>query len=150
MGYYDEISSSYNEMYGEEQKKKFEKIKKYISGKTLDVGCGTGISTPENGIGIDPSFKLLKINSKKHVQGIAENLPFPDKSFDTVICLTAVHNFSDIKKGLKEIKRVGKKIYIISILKKSKRFNEIKEKVNQIIRPNKEIDDEKDLILVKN
>jgi ubiquinone/menaquinone biosynthesis C-methylase UbiE len=149
MGYYDEISRSYNQLHGEEQKKKFNLIKKYIRGRVLDVGCGTGISTPEGGIGIDPSKELLKQNPHKCYLASAENIPFPDKSFDTVICLTSVHNFSDIEKGLREMKRVGKSTFIISVLKKSPRFNMIVAKIKQIIEPDREIDEEKDLILVK-
>jgi ubiquinone/menaquinone biosynthesis C-methylase UbiE len=149
MGYYDEISKSYNELHGEEQKKKFNLIKKFIHGKVLDVGCGTGISTPKGAVGIDPSAELLKQHPGKTVKGCAEQLPFPDKSFDTVICLTAVHNFSDIEKGLREIKRVGKKTFIISVLKKSPKFDEIIEKIKKIIKPNKTIDEEKDLIFIK-
>jgi ubiquinone/menaquinone biosynthesis C-methylase UbiE len=149
MGYYDEISKSYNELHGEEQKKKFNLIRKYIHGSVLDVGCGTGFSTPEGGVGIDPSAELLKQHKGECCHASAENIPFPDKSFDTVICLTAVHNFSDVEKGLKEMKRVGRKTFIISVLKKSPKFEQIKKKIYQIIKPNKEIDEEKDLILVR-
>lgn len=149
MGYYDSISSGYNELHGQEQKKKFQLVKKYIHGKVLDVGCGTGISTPEGGIGIDPSAELLKQNPHECYQESAENIPFPDKSFDTVICLTAVHNFSNIDNALSEMKRVCKKTFIISILKKSPKFDLIYRKVNEIIKPDLEIDEEKDLILVK-
>jgi ubiquinone/menaquinone biosynthesis C-methylase UbiE len=149
MGYYDEISSGYNELHSDEQKRKFKLVEKYIAGKTLDVGCGTGISTPENGIGIDPSEELLKQNPKPHIKASAEQIPFADRSFDTVICLTAVHNFSDIEKGLNEIKRVGKKVWIITILKKSPKFEMIKKRIYEIIKPNLEIDDKTDLILVR-
>ncbi|MBW3012274.1 class I SAM-dependent methyltransferase [Candidatus Woesearchaeota archaeon] len=150
MGYYDEISSGYNELHAEEQKKKFNLVKKYIKGKVLDVGCGTGLSTPEGAVGIDPSPGLLKLNpNNEKILGRAECLPFEDKSFDTVISLTAIHNFDDIEKSLKEMKRVSKGRIIISLLKKSKDFDQIKKLIEKEIKPDKTIDEEKDLIFLK-
>lgn len=148
--YYDAIASSYDELHSEEQKKKFSLIKKYIKGKVLDVGCGTGLSTPRGGFGIDPSPKLLKLNRHKNkFLGKAENLPFNDKSFDTVICLTAIHNFDNIDEALKEMKRVCKGRFIISLLKKAKSFRSIKKKIEKEIKPGKTIEEEKDLIFLK-
>ena len=53
--YYDNISKSYNQLYGEEQKKKLDIIKDCVhvkkSYKLLDVGCGTGISSDFDGGG---------------------------------------------------------------------------------------------------
>jgi len=150
MGYYDEIAHGYNELHGKEQKKKLEIIKPYIKGKCLDVGCGTGLSTPEGGVGIDPSRELLKLNkNKEKILGFAENLPFPDKSFDTVICLTAIHNFEDVEKALKEMKRVSRGRIIISVLKKSPKFKTIKELIEREINPDKTIEEEKDFIFLK-
>ncbi len=63
--YYNQISKSYKELYGEEQKKKMQIISKYLPKhpkpkSILDIGCGSGISTPKNQIGIDPSEDLIK------------------------------------------------------------------------------------------
>jgi len=150
MGYYDDIAASYDELHGSEQKKKLGIIKQYIKGKCLDVGCGTGLSTPEGAAGIDPSPGLLKLNkNKEKVLGFAENLPFPDKSFDTVISITAIHNFKNIEQALKEIKRVSRGRIIISLLKKAKDFHTIKKKIVSEISPEKTIEEEKDFIFLK-
>lgn len=158
MTYYDEIAEGYNELHKAEQEQKLKIVKQYIQPKQneslLDVGCGTGVSTQFNCncTGIDPSEKLIDIAkqsypNKKFLVGKAEELPFPDKSFDYVISLTAVQNFDDVKKSISEIKRVAKgnaKI-VISILKKSDKVKLLKTLLNNY----KMIEQEKDLMFIK-
>ena len=113
MYYYDAISKSYNNLHGEEQRKKLDIIKKHIDPKPkqkiLDVGCGTGICTRWNcfSVGIDPSLGLLKEGTGNLIQADAEHLPFKDKTFDFVISVTAIHLFQDLDKGLEEIKEAS-------------------------------------------
>ncbi|MFH1439948.1 MAG: methyltransferase domain-containing protein [Candidatus Woesearchaeota archaeon] len=152
MLYYNQISKGYNELHKEEQFKKLNIINKHLkvkkTDKLLDVGCGTGISSDFDCkvTGIDPSKELLKQNKGKTILGKAENLPFKDNSFDIVIAVTSIHNFDDIENGLKEIKRVGKDKFIFSILKRSKKFNEINSLLNKHFKVNKAIEEEKDII----
>ncbi len=155
MNYYDKISEGYDELHGEEQKKKLKIIVKHLrpapSDKILDVGCGTGISSdlPGDVTGIDPSGELLMIAKKrgiKAIKGKAEALPFDDNSFDIVISLTAAQNFDDIKKGIKEIKRVSKGKVAVSILKKSRKIKEFKHTMENEFPGCLWIEEEKDLI----
>lgn len=125
--YYDDIASGYDELHKEEQLAKLA----FIAGlgiikptdKLLDVGCGTGFSLDyfevREAVGIDPAKKLVEQygGEKKILVGRAEELPFEDGSFDVVISVTAVHNFMDIEKGLREMRRVGNSRFIFSILK---------------------------------
>ena len=148
LSFYDESALGYNELHGEEQRKKLKIIKENFSvkGKVLDIGCGTGISSDfDDVVGIDPSFELLKQSNKRKVQAIGEYLPFKDDSFDFVISLTAIHNFDDIKKGVEEMKRVGKKI-VVSVLKKSSKLKEIDTLLRQSFKIEKVIEEEKDMI----
>lgn len=55
-----------------------------------------------------------------YIQGIAEALPFKDNSCDIVLSITAIHNFDNIKKALKEIHRVAKDKVAITVLKQAK------------------------------
>jgi len=150
--YYNQISKSYNELHKEEQLKKLSIIKNNIKIKNhnllLDVGCGTGISSDFNCkvIGIDPSIELLKQNNKNKILAKAENLPFRNNIFDFVISITALHNFKDIEKSLKEIKRVGKNNFILSIFKKSKDINKIKNLIKKHFDITNIIEEEKDII----
>jgi ubiquinone/menaquinone biosynthesis C-methylase UbiE len=156
MTYYDEIAKGYDELHKEEQEKKLKIVKQYIKPKKnetlLDIGCGTGISSDFDCkvTGIDPSEELLKIAKKNHpkakfIQTEAEHLPFPNKSFDYVISLTAAQNFTDLKQAVDEIMRVMKKKAAISILKKSPKAKMLKPLLNDW----KEIEEEKDIIYLK-
>ncbi|MCX6815135.1 MAG: class I SAM-dependent methyltransferase [Candidatus Aenigmarchaeota archaeon] len=97
-------------------------IRKYATGKSLDVGCGTGyhLDLLENVIGLDPSKEMLekaKVKGKPLILGKGEKLPFPGEKFDTVLCLFSVLNICDAEKAAKEIRRVLKPggIAIVSV-----------------------------------
>jgi ubiquinone/menaquinone biosynthesis C-methylase UbiE len=156
MAYYDEIASGYDELHGEEQKNKMRIINSILEGwnvkpeQILDVGCGTGLSTPKGSFGCDPSEELLKQHPgypSKTVKAEAESLPFDGRQFDVVISVTAIHNFHDVEQGLKEIKRVGRR-FILSILKKSNKFDEIKRLITEIFNVEQTIEEDKDIIFV--
>ncbi|MBS3131687.1 class I SAM-dependent methyltransferase [Candidatus Woesearchaeota archaeon] len=153
MGYYNSTSKGYNELHSEEQRKKVAIIKQNLkikkSYKLLDVGCGTGLSSDFdcNVYGIDPSTELLKQSKiKNKILGRAEKNPFEGDFFDIVVSVTAIHNFDDAEKGLLEMKRVGKRDFAFSVLKKSKKFNEIKNAIKKNFKIKKTIEEEKDII----
>lgn len=87
------------------------------NGKYLDVACGTGnytVSLHKLGIsirGIDQSERMIS-DAKTKAPGInwalgdAEALPFPDGSFDGVICTLATHHFQDMQGAFAEAFRV--------------------------------------------
>jgi len=64
--------------------------------------------------GVDPfsfsDWELLNKNPKINLldKVFAENIPFPDQSFDYAVCLGALLYFDDPLKGLNEIFRVVK------------------------------------------
>ena len=94
MEFYNKILKSYDELYGKEQENKLKAIKENIklNGLTLAIGCGTGIAKNFfNTVGVDSSFNLLKIGD---LSARAEFLPFKDKSFDNIICVTSIHHFN--------------------------------------------------------
>ena len=155
---YSTIAKGYNELYKEEQTRKLKQISKILKikkhYKLLDVGCGTGISTNFfdcKTTGIDPCKELLQQGTKNLIQGQAENLPFKDNEFDIVISVTAVHNFKNINKAIKEMKRVlkPKGQLVVSILKRSKKLKEIEYKLKDHFKNLKQIEQEKDIIFFK-
>ena len=159
MTYYDSISSGYEELHKEEQEKKIRLIKDRVkvdaSDKLLDVGCGTGLTTEPwecNRYGIDPAPKLLeRARSKNKIEyklAPAEDIPYDDGFFDIVISITAIQNFEDIRKGLEEIKRVGKDKFVLSFLKKSSKKHKIISLIKTIFGAGEYIEEEKDLIFI--
>ncbi len=147
MNYYNKIAPSYNNLYKEEQIKKIKFIKKYCSGRILDIGCGPFYTSKffNNIIGIDPSINLLKLSKSKNIIcARAEALPFKDKSFNKIISITSIQNFSNIKKSIKEMKRVSKNNIIITIIKKSKKIPYLKS----LLKNYKLLEQEKDLVFI--
>lgn len=132
--YYDGIAPGYNNLYGEEQQIKLQAISRLlhdtdINGLSLlDVGCGTGISSDYfvdkfncKVIGIDPSSELIKQNQSNKstlVVGSAEELPFSENQFEVVVSVSAIQNFTDVQKGLDEIKRVGNDLFVLTFMSK--------------------------------
>lgn len=82
----------------------------------LDVGCGVGLMTrgltPRNEVwGVDISFGLLKIarlHGLEVVRGSGDSLPFPDNSFDLVLCVGVLPYFEDPERIVKELCRVAR------------------------------------------
>ena len=81
----------------------------------------------------------------------AEKLPFKDKSFSTIISVTAFHNFKNMEKALQEIKRVSKNNNIaVSFLKKSKKLNEFRKILSRYYKYKEVIEDKDIIFIIKN
>ncbi|HHW57858.1 MAG TPA: class I SAM-dependent methyltransferase [Clostridia bacterium] len=81
--------------------------------KGLEVGIGTGKFAVPLGIksGVEPSYQMRKIALERGlnvVDGVAENLPFEDNSFDLVLMVTTVCFVENVLKSFKECFRVLK------------------------------------------
>lgn len=86
----------------------------------LDLAVGTGDSAKELSkkgikvIGVDISFEMLKIAKEKiqknftPISASAYELPFRDKTFDSVTCAFGIRNMHETEMALKEIHRVIK------------------------------------------
>lgn len=153
MNYYSKIADGYNELHSEEQVKKVKRIIKELNigrESVLDVGCGTAFYSNlfYNYTGLDSSKGMLRKSKGKIFFGTAEKLPFADNSFDVVICVTAIHNFNDPKKAIEEMKRVGRNKFAISVLRKSIKFQSIRNLIHENLSV-REVEEDKDIIFIQ-
>ena len=159
---YDTIAKSYNELYGEEQLNKWRIIEDNLDfsnyPKALDVGCGTGLITTKLAervhevIGIDKSIEMIKLAEPRpnitYLTADALNLPFEDKSFDLVISVTVMQDVGkdNWDKFLKEIYRISRKDAVISILKRNKLLDGLKQLFERYFDIIDVVEEEKDYI----
>lgn len=158
--YYNQIAEGYDELHKEEQLKKLSVIKYsgiiHSTDLLLDVGCGTGFSLDyfvvKQSVGVEPAAKLLEQYKgvSQTIVGCAEKLPFSDNQFDVVISLTAIQNFSNVKQGLEEIRRVGKDRFALTFLKKLSKTPELEKELRSVFEKFtiEKIEEEKDYIFL--
>lgn len=90
----------------------------------LEVGCGGGILSEEIAkmgftvTGIDPAESSLKAARRhakenhldiRYVNAAGERMPFPDCTFEVVLCCDVMEHVKDLPKVIEEISRVLKK-----------------------------------------
>lgn len=93
-------------------KNAFEVFNQYLNGKILDAGAGTGnwLVGLKSAIGVDWSLDSLNTAKSRGCQNIVQTdlqrLPFPDESFDTVLCASVIYYIKNQEKVLQEFWRV--------------------------------------------
>jgi SAM-dependent methyltransferase len=95
----------------------------------LDIGCGTGhfarlfagdIRGPV--IGVDPNEEWLAYahthaaHGERYVAGRVESLPFPDRSFDFTVSVTALCFVARQRQALRELIRVTRRRFVLGLL----------------------------------
>ncbi|GAC1581637.1 MAG: hypothetical protein NVS3B24_18530 [Candidatus Dormibacteria bacterium] len=92
------------------------------SGRVLDVGVGTGhnlryLRGAETVVGLDPDLGRLALATDRAaghglnfegIEGLAENIPLPDDSFDFVIETLTMCEVSDMSRAASEMARLCK------------------------------------------
>ncbi len=88
-------------------------------GRALSVGCGSGLFEyllrSEHGVeitdGVEPSHGMARVAEKRGLRvknGVAEELPYDEATFDTVILNGSPSYLSDLDRALREAHRVLK------------------------------------------
>lgn len=120
MKIYDKIGSNYSI-----QRKPDPRIESIIhaklrgASKIVNIGAGTGSYEPKNCdvTSVEPSETMIlqrPIDSSPVIQAYAENLPFIDKEFECAMALLTIHHWSNLEKGLMEMKRVSNRQLIFT------------------------------------
>lgn len=91
----------------------------------VDVGCGRGWlanhlaeNSDKRITGVDflvPAELRTRYPKVRFVEGPIENLPFPDASFDTVICSHTLEHVVDFAQAVSELRRICRKRLIIVV-----------------------------------
>jgi len=92
------------------------------NGPLLDVGCGMGdllINFPRRRRhGIDISADYLRIARQRHLnvtQAAAEDIPFPDDTFEVVVATDILEHVFDLNAVARELVRVSRKFIIVRV-----------------------------------
>jgi 2-polyprenyl-3-methyl-5-hydroxy-6-metoxy-1,4-benzoquinol methylase len=91
--------------------------KKHAGKKILDMGCATGnysvvlknMGYDVKGADVNPAYVARARERGIDAVQIGNGIPFPDKSFDTVICFEVIEHVPDLKELFTEAKRLAAK-----------------------------------------
>ncbi len=171
MGKYDIEVNSYDKLYYEEQLLKHKYAEKKFdldnASRVLDIGCGTGIFAEriaekvEFVVGIDISIgmlskaksKLINKSNTHLINSDLDHLPLKRCVFNHVFAFSVLHDYSDLKKAIRELFSVltpSSKV-MISIMKKKtsqKKIEKIVSKMNLENIASLETSDTKDIFLI--
>jgi SAM-dependent methyltransferase len=84
----------------------------------VNVGGGTGSYEPPNlqVVAVEPSLGMIRqrpIDAPPVVRGIAEALPFRNRSFDAGLAVLSLHHWTDWRAGLGELRRVVRQRIVV-------------------------------------
>ncbi len=108
-------------------------------GEGLEIGVGSGLFAQSLGIqtGIDPSSVMIRKALERGInvkEGVAENIPFPDNSFDYALMVTTICFVDHVDHSLQEAARILKDngVFILAFVDKNspvgKEYLRMKEK----------------------
>jgi SAM-dependent methyltransferase len=82
----------------------------------VNVGAGTGSYEPRGAVAVEPSRTMIdqRAGANVVVQGVAEALPFADRTFDVAMAIITVHHWPDLEGGLAELRRVARRQVIVT------------------------------------
>ena len=123
--WYNNLSSSYDELYGQEQSIKHKAVKDFIRDDRfkilLDVGCGSGTLLQdieqcyEYAVGIDLSIEMIKAAKKRRLRktdlvlASSSSIPLKDETVDCLISISTLKADSTLPLFLAEMERIGGK-----------------------------------------
>ena len=117
---YDEIGTSYAELRRTDHRIEAQLGRALGSAASIvNVGAGTGSYEPPERqvIAVEPSAVMTAQRppaAAPVVRAAAENLPFAGQTFDAAMAVLSLHHWTDPERGLAEMRRVAKRIIVLS------------------------------------
>lgn len=112
---FEEHTERYDEWFEQHEsayRSELEAMRRLIpAGYGLEIGVGSARFAAPLGVdvGLDPSRKMLEIAREREidtVRGVAESLPFDEKTFQTALLVTTICFVDDVAQTLSEAARV--------------------------------------------
>jgi SAM-dependent methyltransferase len=89
------------------------------SSSVVNVGAGTGSYEPSDRrvVAVEPSSVMIsqRRSTVPVIQAVAELLPFRDGTLDAAMAILTMHHWSDPAQGLTELRRVARRVVILTI-----------------------------------
>jgi ubiquinone/menaquinone biosynthesis C-methylase UbiE len=135
------------------EERKFKRVRSDLlnraSGRVLELGSGTGVNFPlydnvDRVIAIEPSQPMIDRSLTRQQSAVvpieiinasAENLPFEDGTFDTVVATLVFCTIPNVEKAIKELKRVCKPDGKILLFEHVKMENAVLSKMQERLTP---------------
>jgi len=85
----------------------------------VNIGAGTGSCEPDDCavIAVEPSMVMISQRPQGAapvVRAVAESLPFRDQCFEVALALWTIHHWTDLRRGLEELRRVAGRLVIVT------------------------------------
>jgi len=128
--WYNTLSGSYDELYTEEQSRKYETVLGFLGNTRfevlIDIGCGTGSFLEKAGsiydysIGIDLSEKMLRIAMKRktantdYVLASSSFLPLKNSSSNCTVSISTAKAGSNLPSFIADLRRIGREDSILA------------------------------------
>jgi ubiquinone/menaquinone biosynthesis C-methylase UbiE len=129
--WYNTLSASYDELYGQEQSAKHNAVLEFFEDKRfkvlIDIGCGSGTflqhAEPfyDYAVGIDVSINMLKAAKKKRtskndlILATSRMLPIRRKGADGLVSISTHADHSSLMIGLEELRRISRENAVLAI-----------------------------------
>lgn len=143
MNFYDLAMSPIEFMFLNKMRKN---IITQANGNVLEIGFGTGANVEiyqspkiKSLTAIDIKFSKATLNKFKDkvrlIEAGAEDIPFKDNSFDTIVSTIALCSVEDLDQSIKEIRRVlkngGQYLFVEHVLPENKYIARVFHKLNK-------------------
>jgi malonyl-CoA O-methyltransferase len=129
--WYNNLSRSYDDLYGEEQSSKHQAVLGFLGNRhfqvLVDIGCGTGSflekahEISDHSVGIDLSTKMLRIAKNRrtpnsdYVLASSSSLPLKEKSSNCTVSISTAKAEANLPVLISDLERIARDDSLLAI-----------------------------------